>query len=423
VEIAYRDRTLVAPVHIVPGQPDDCVTLHLGYGRARAGVVGTGRGFNAYALRTTDSPWVGTQAQVKRIDRVAELPLSQIAQLMYGRDLVRVLEIEPFRRGAQPENPGDVTQHEHSAAPGVAPGAAHGNGHGAPAEGKKHYPLTLFDESHRMKQGNAWAMVIDLNACIGCNACVVACQAENNIPVVGPSEVAKGRIMHWLRIDTYFASDHPERDHEFVFQDKLAENPDVYFQPVPCMHCENAPCELVCPTGATVHDVEGTNNMVYNRCIGTRYCSNNCPYKVRRFNWVEYNNVSQSEALGKNPDVTIRSRGVMEKCTYCIQRINQARIESKLNNVPGGFAEEGKVLTACQQTCPTEAIIFGNLLDPRARVTALASEPQRYSLLDELNAKPRTTYLPRVKNSTPEQNASCPTHRPSSAIASHASIR
>jgi len=242
-------------------------------------------------------------------------------------------------------------------------------------------------------------MSIDMTACIGCNACVVACQAENNIPVVGREQVAKGRFMHWLRIDTYFASEHPQAEHEFVYVDKVAANPDVYFQPIPCMHCENAPCELVCPVGATAHDAEGTNNMVYNRCIGTRYCSNNCPYKVRRFNWLEYNHVNETEALGKNPDVTVRSRGVMEKCSYCIQRINQARIEAKIKDSPGGFVADGRVLTACQQSCPTEAIIFGNLNDPNSQVGALRKERGHYSLLEELNTKPRTTYLPRFKNS------------------------
>jgi Fe-S-cluster-containing dehydrogenase component len=354
VEISYRGRSIRGAMFPVAGHPDDVATLHLGYGRTRTGRVGVDRGFNAGALRTADALAFGTGAQIALTGETFPLACVQYHHLMEGRDIIRTVPrtaLASFKK-------------DEKELPSLWP--------------------VLTDEQEKVADYK-WGMSIDLNACHGCNACVVSCQAENNIPVVGKVEVLRGREMHWLRVDSYHQG--------------AVENPKTYFQPVPCMHCETAPCEPVCPVGATTHSSEGLNDMVYNRCVGTRYCSNNCPYKVRRFNFLQYQDwETPSLQLGRNPDVTVRSRGVMEKCTYCVQRISAARIESEK---AGRRIQDGEITTACQSVCPAEAIVFGNLNDPNSRVSRLQSEQRDYTLLRELNTRPRTTYLSAITDSNP----------------------
>ena len=357
VELRFRGRTVRGPLFTVVGHPDDCVTVHLGYGRARAGNLGSGAGFNASAIRPADAMWIGRGVEVVATGEEHSLACTQYHHLMEGRGMVRAVTREEFVKD---------------------PRIVHEGHHDPPRE------LTLHPEYRY--DGYKWGMAIDVNACIGCNACMVGCQAENNVPVVGKDQVLKGREMHWLRVDSYYRGS--------------SDNPETYFQPVPCMHCENAPCEVVCPVAATVHSDEGLNDMVYNRCIGTRYCSNNCPYKVRRFNYHLYQDwETPSLQLGRNPDVTVRSRGVMEKCTYCVQRINGARIESEKE---GRRIRDGEIKTACQQACPTDAIIFGDLNDASSHVARLQAEARNYAMLAELNTRPRTTYLAAIRNVNPE---------------------
>ncbi len=384
VDLKVKDKSVGrAAVLPMAGMPDGVISVTLGYGRTMAGEVGNDHGFNAYSIRTTDGMWQ-SPVEVFALDHTYKLAISQETQVMHGRELLRVKPISNYGKGEE-----EFGEHEDKDS-------------GAKSEDEsakpKTTPLTLYQPWDYTK-GNQWGMVIDNNACIGCNACVVGCMSENNIPTVGKEQVINGRIMHWLRIDTYFESEM----HEINDQVKAVENPDTYFEPVACMHCENAPCEVVCPVGATVHDVEGTNNMVYNRCVGTRYCSNNCPYKVRRFNYLSYNwTIPESLRLMKNPDVTIRNRGIMEKCSYCIQRISHARIEAKKQDRP---IRDGEVVTACQQACPTQAITFGNTLDGQSAVAKLKTEPENWGLLTDLNTQPRTTYLTKFKNPNPAMKA------------------
>jgi MoCo/4Fe-4S cofactor protein with predicted Tat translocation signal len=360
-----------AGVFIVPGHADNSVTLHLGYGRSRAGKVGTGPGFNAYYLRTAGAPSIAHGLQIEKTGKKYAFAAVQHqyaidfdghsgeveSENAFRRDLVQIATLEEFR--ANPDfakNPADEASKDLSIYPGFK------------------------------YEGYSWGMSIDLNRCVGCNACVVACQSENNIAVVGKDQVMRGRVMHWIRIDTYFRGG--------------LDNPEMYYEPLPCMQCENAPCEYVCPVGATSHSSEGLNDMTYNRCVGTRYCSNNCPYKVRRFNFYLYSDYDTPSLFGvRNPNVTVRSRGVMEKCTYCVQRINAAKIRSEVEN---RSVRDGEIVTACQQACPAEAIVFGNINDKNSRVAKLKAQSRNYGLLEELNTRPRTTYLARVRNPNPE---------------------
>jgi MoCo/4Fe-4S cofactor protein with predicted Tat translocation signal len=357
VELRYQGRTVRGPLFPVVGHPDGCVTVHAGYGRVRGGHLLTGAGFNASAIRTADAFETGRGVEIVRTRESFSLACTQAHHSMEGRGLVRAITKDEF----------------------VAhPDAVH--------EGFETPPKTLTLVPSYPYDGYKWGMAIDVNVCTGCNACVVGCQAENNIAVVGKSEVLRGREMHWIRIDSYYRGE--------------PEQPETYFQPVPCQQCENAPCEVVCPVSATVHSHEGLNDMVYNRCIGTRYCSNNCPYKVRRFNYFLYQDwETPSLKLGRNPDVTVRSRGVMEKCTYCVQRINEAKITAEKED---RRVRDGDIKTACQAVCPTEAIVFGDLNDPQSRVSQLQAGVRNYSMLAELNTRPRTTYLAAVRNVNPE---------------------
>jgi molybdopterin-containing oxidoreductase family iron-sulfur binding subunit len=384
IKLSNRDRSITknVPVWVMPGQPDDVITIHLGYGRTRAGRVGSSGnsttvepdsklpqgGFNAYEIRFSDQPWYAAGASVSKTGVPYELAATQAHFNMEGRDLLREGPIEEFIKDKEKLRKESADQK------------------------KELHDLSLYPEVDYQNQGNgyAWGMSIDLNSCVGCNACMIACQSENNIPIVGKEQVVRSREMHWIRIDAYFKGD--------------ANKPKgPFFQPVPCMHCENAPCEPVCPVHATVHSSEGLNDMVYNRCVGTKYCSNNCPYKVRRFNFFLYQDWdTPTYQLMRNPDVSVRSRGVMEKCTYCVQRIQAAKIQSELENRQ---VHDGEIITACQSVCPTEAIVFGNINDPNSKVSKLKALEQDYSLLGELNTRPRTTYLSAFRNPNPEIEA------------------
>jgi MoCo/4Fe-4S cofactor protein with predicted Tat translocation signal len=358
VALARKGREVAAPVYVQPGQADGSVSIALGYGREKVGRVGRNVGANAYRIRTSDAAWVATDVAVRKLGRKYQFALTQEHHSMEGRPLVREASLGEYRKDP------------HFA-----------------AEPDGHMELfSLYNET-RSEGGYQWGMAIDLNSCIGCNACLVACQAENNIPIVGKREVVHGREMHWIRMDRYFAGE--------------AEDPQVVYQPVACQQCESAPCENVCPVAATNHSSEGLNDMTYNRCIGTRYCANNCPYKVRRFNFFDYHKgEGDTLKLSYNPDVTVRMRGVMEKCTYCVQRIQEKKIQAKTEG--RRTIADGEIVTACQQTCPAGAIVFGNVNDPNSRVSKLKREDRNYSMLRELNTKPRTTYLAKLRNPNPE---------------------
>ena len=359
VEIRSGGRGVRGPVWIQPGMPEDVLELHLGFGRTRAGRYGNGFGFDAYPLRTSSAPWWQTGVELRRTGDKSLLAPYQWNHSIEGREdeILVTADVEHYR--------GD---------PNFVRAA-----HKEPERDETLYPLWNNENS-------AWGMSIDMTACVNCMACVMACQAENNIPIVGRPDTLNHRAMHWLRVDVYYEGSE--------------EQPEAHYQPVPCMQCEQAPCELVCPVQATVHSADGLNDMVYNRCVGTRYCSNNCPYKVRRFNFYLYSDwYTEALKLQRNPDVTVRSRGVMEKCTYCVQRIREGEIRAQTE---GRRIRDGEVQTACQQVCPTQAIVFGDINDRDSRVRRLKQENLNYAMLAELNTRPRTTYLAELRNHNPE---------------------
>jgi len=362
VELELNGRKIRGPVWIQAGHPDNSVTITLGYGRTHAGRVGIAQGFNAYELRTTTSPWIASGVKINKTGETYKLASTQGMQSMDTPD------------GGHRPLVRETTLAEYKKEPNFA------------KEEEVPKDLTLYEPYPYDKEDYAWGMAIDLNKCVGCNNCMLACQSENNIAVVGKEQTHIGRHMHWIRIDTYYEGDR--------------DNPRAFFQPVPCMQCENAPCEVVCPVGATNHTTEGLNDMVYNRCVGTRYCSNNCPYKVRRFNFLLFQDWDTPQyKMMRNPDVSVRSRGVMEKCTYCVQRINERRIDAEREDRK---IKDAELQTACQQSCPAGAIVFGNINDPNSQVSKWKAQARNYSLLGELNTRPRTTYLAEVRNPNPE---------------------
>jgi MoCo/4Fe-4S cofactor protein with predicted Tat translocation signal len=359
--ITANGRDLTVPAFVVPGQAQGSVAVALGWGRTIAGRIGSGIGVDVNVLRRNDALWrsaaklalaSGHRSLATTQDHHVLDALGKKEELIRAEELIRTGTLSEFK--ARPDFAKEMVE--------LPP------------------PAPLWKEHEY--NGHKWGMAIDLTACTGCHACTIACQAENNIPVVGKAEVLRGREMHWIRVDRYFEGD--------------AEAPLLAFQPMACHHCENAPCEQVCPVAATVHDHEGLNVMVYNRCVGTRYCSNNCPYKVRRFNWFNnHKNESAVELMVYNPEVTVRARGVMEKCTYCIQRIEAVKIVAKNDRRE---IVDGEIVPACAQVCPTEAIVFGDLNDVVSRVRKLHDDPRCYGVLEEVNTKPRTRYLARLKN-------------------------
>ncbi|HYF48414.1 MAG TPA: TAT-variant-translocated molybdopterin oxidoreductase [Planctomycetota bacterium] len=400
VTIRSGERRVQMPIWIMAGQADDCIALQFGYGRTRAGRVANGAGHNAFPLRTSAAAWSSSDVEIRKTGEMYALAATQHHHSMEGREIIHTSTLEEFRHGLQEDAvreaaggqkqevsetqtvPAPVLHNVAAEEPPVEPtepdAVSHPQTHRRTGHGEHAHPSLLKEYAY---PGAAWGMVIDQTVCTGCSACVIACQAENNIPIVGKDQVARGREMHWLRIDHYFSGE--------------LSNPRSNFQPMLCVHCEKAPCEVVCPVNATVHSAEGLNEMVYNRCIGTRYCSNNCPYKVRRFNFLQYSSHEPAIELMRNPQVTVRDRGVMEKCTYCVQRITAARIEAKKQN---RNVRDGEVITACQAACPADAIVFGDINDKGSRVAKLKGEPHNYGVLSELGTQPRTTYLARVRN-------------------------
>lgn len=423
-ELTIDGRTVKAPIHVVPGMANYTVVLPLGMGRTEVGRVGQGVGFDAFALRTSSGLGVALGAAIKLTQETYRLANTQEHWSMEGRAIVRESTADYYKKhpefthhmGVESHAPANYGKYESKSLQEKSLNQYRGNSAYEHPKFNEPYPNVNAwkgkeDEFPKIQQ---WGMAIDLNSCFGCSACVVACQSENNIPIVGKEQVLRGREMHWMRLDRYFSAEPKSADPSDV-----PEDVQVSFMSMLCQHCENAPCEQVCPVNATVHDKQGLNTMAYNRCVGTRYCANNCPYKVRRFNFFDWNKrkpgdfykgpfgaVEEPELqkMQKNPNVTVRMRGVMEKCTFCTQRIEAAKIDQKSN---AGASDnihiaDGRIKTACQQVCPTDAITFGDISDPNSEVSKVKASDRNYSVLGYLNARPRTTYLSRLRNPNPE---------------------
>jgi len=390
VELSVGNGRVKAPIVVAPGHPDNSVTVYLGYGREFAGRVGSGQGFNAYLIRNSWAPLSATGA-VRRMEGKWGVAITKSHyQDHRGTTFGEQGSGDNSLEGNEALGPRGIIRYATLEEFKANPNFAHeGENHETPTLDTSLFPNWQYNE-------NKWGMSIDMNSCVGCNACIVSCYAENNIAVVGKQQVRIGRNMQWLRIDTYYEGD--------------LDAPRAHFQPMPCQQCENAPCEQVCPVGATVHTPEGLNMMVYNRCVGTRYCSNNCPYKVRRFNFLLFSDYeTESLKLMRNPDVTVRSRGVMEKCSYCVQRITAAKIEADKENRP---IRDGEIQTACQQACPASAITFGNLNDKTSRAAKLRENQRTYQVIADINTRPRTTYVAEVLNINSELQESPVEHAP-----------
>ena len=415
-EVTLAGRKIRGPLHIQPGLSNYTIIVPLGYGRTVSGRIGQGAGFDAYPLRTAHSPHVATGATLVLTGERLVVANLQEHWSMEGRDIVREANLDEFHEkpdfaheeGMESETPSTIGKEGEAMTPAERASQI--------PRGNSLYVTPKFDGVHQ------WGMNIDLNTCTGCNACVVACQSENNIPIVGKDQAIRGRVMHWIRLDRYY-SDGQADAAAFGGEGNKAipEDPQISLQPVACMQCELAPCEMVCPVNATIHDEEGLNVMAYNRCIGTRYCANNCPYKVRRFNYFDWNQrhldslymgplgphgMPELVKMVKNPEVSIRMRGVMEKCTYCVQRIENGKIQWKVKTSQEGrpgdvVVPDGAIKVACQQACPVDAIQFGNILDPESAVSKAKAREQDYSLLGYLNTRPRTTYLAKLRNPNP----------------------
>ncbi len=403
------------PVYPQPGQARGTIGIALGYGRTNAGKVANDVGHNAYPL----VQWVNNtfqysvaNVQITKAEGTYPLAATQTHHTMIGRHIIKETTLEEYRKKADAGN-------EEELIPVME---------GSKSVDKSFKDVNLWDDFDKKEEVNMinnagdlglrWKMAVDLNSCIGCGACVVSCSAENNVPVVGKEEILNAREMHWIRIDRYYSSDltmekakeenMTESHRMYTMMDASADNPEIAFQPVMCQHCNHAPCETVCPVIATSHGSEGINQMVYNRCVGTKYCANNCPYKVRRFNWFNYyrdekfltvNPAQESNEMGRmvlNPDVVVRSRGVMEKCSFCVQRIQTGKLKAKLDS---RTIKDGEINPACAQSCPTQALVFGNVNDPESRVAKLMDDERNYLLLADLDTQPNVFYMTKVRNS------------------------